>query len=335
MTPEEILQNAEKEKQEAVASASANAPMLSEADIDARFTKMLLDEERQERERQEKIVQRKQLAQAIGDLGQSLFNDVIKASGGAIVTPRDVQQRYDKLDDKNKQIYDTYRARVDLIRERQRQERQLREKRAQQAKDKADDRAWAAGQAAAKRAADADEAEKNRKHQERIAAIRTYNHNYNKVNEPDYVFDFGGGEIVSFDKAEGSSKYANVLSYLIENNLIPDAAIPDNVSKTGFTQQIIDGLVKMWCPRVMTDPKVKSDIYKIVTGNTKDFRDPLLRSIESNGGNRQQPAYNMSLIPPETDIRTYDWRGVAGIDNGVNNDKEDDEYIDWSKLFGK
>lgn len=257
----------------------------SSADFDAEFTRMLMEDEKKEREQQEKINQRKQLAQVLGDLGQSLFNDVIKASGGALVTPRDVQARYDKLDERGKQIYDNYRARMDAIRQKALKRMDSDRDKADSTAQKQNDREYnlwlwqqqrKAKEAEAEntRQAAAAEAEKSRKSQENLARIRTYNYNSNKG--PDYVIDFGDGERYTYKDYEGANVYGAICQYMLNNGIIPNEVLQDkdgNVIPIK-TQEQADLLVRMYFGNAMQDPKHKAAIYKIVTGKDKDFRDP-------------------------------------------------------------
>lgn len=116
MTPEELLEQERKAAGQALAEQTGTPQYATAADFDARLTRMLMEDERKEREKQEKRIQRQQMAQSLTDLG-AVFGDVIKASGGALVTPRDMQARYDQLDNKQKMVYDNYRARMDVLRQ--------------------------------------------------------------------------------------------------------------------------------------------------------------------------------------------------------------------------
>lgn len=116
MTQEELLEQERKAAGQALAEQTGTPQYATAADFDARLTRMLMEDERKEREKQEKRIQRQQMAQSLTDLG-AVFGDVIKASGGALVTPRDVQARYDQLDNKQKMVYDNYRARMDMLRQ--------------------------------------------------------------------------------------------------------------------------------------------------------------------------------------------------------------------------
>lgn len=112
---DELLQEQRKQAGEAASQATGTAEYKSAADFDARLTGMLMADEAKERERQEKRIERQKIAQSMTDLG-AVFGDVIKASGGALVTPRDVKAKYDTLDKNTQTVYDNYRTRMEALR---------------------------------------------------------------------------------------------------------------------------------------------------------------------------------------------------------------------------
>lgn len=112
---DELLQEQRKQAGEAASQATGTAEYKSAADFDARLTGMLMADEAKERERQEKRIERQKIAQSMTDLG-AVFGDVIKASGGALVTPRDVKTKYDTLDKNTQTVYDNYRTRMEALR---------------------------------------------------------------------------------------------------------------------------------------------------------------------------------------------------------------------------
>lgn len=122
-TPEEIQAEAEAQKkaaedaQAAQQKSAAEVPTIeSEADLDRRFVEMMERDAQADREREEKRVLRQQAALNLSGIG-GLIGDAIKASGGAVVNPRDLESHYARLDNRQKQLYDTYRARMDAIRQ--------------------------------------------------------------------------------------------------------------------------------------------------------------------------------------------------------------------------
>ena len=90
----------------------------SEADIDARITQMLIDEAKADKEEDEKRLHRQMAARSLSDMG-GVFSDMIKASQGAHVSPRDAENHYQRLDDNMRKAYDLYRTRMDLLRRQQ------------------------------------------------------------------------------------------------------------------------------------------------------------------------------------------------------------------------
>lgn len=116
MTTEELLGQERRQAGESLAREVKMPEFSSAADFDARITKMLADDERREREKQEKKIQRQQIAQGLVDTW-GIFGDVVKASEGALVTPRDIQKKYNDMDEKSQKIYDNYRARLDVLRQ--------------------------------------------------------------------------------------------------------------------------------------------------------------------------------------------------------------------------
>ena len=113
----------------------------SAADIDAYLMQQMERDAERDRAEQERRLNRQRIAQSMGDLGNILI-DTIKASGGALVTPRDVTARYNQMDERSQQIYNNYRARMDLKNKYLAERAQQMRAREQQLADKADDRAW-------------------------------------------------------------------------------------------------------------------------------------------------------------------------------------------------
>lgn len=224
MTPEEILEQQQRHAGAAAAEATGNPMYTSAADFDAQFTRMLADEEKQEREKQEKKVQRQQAAQAISDTYGVLFNDVIKASQGATVSPRDVQQRYDRLDDKSKQLYDAYRARMDLIRKQAQGNAKGYYDLAQRAKDKGDAEALRrelAGLQEEGRNARAAAANAARIRSAQLRANAQIKSRSTGSGEQEIVIPFAGQDY-PVQKKVYDGRMAQLYAYLDQNNLFPE-----------------------------------------------------------------------------------------------------------------
>lgn len=323
MTPEEILEQQQRHAGAAASEATGNPMYTSAADFDARFTRMLADEEKQEREKQEKKVQRQQAAQAISDTYGVLFNDVIKASQGATVSPRDVQQRYDRLDDKSKQLYDAYRARMDLIRKQAHGNAKGYYDLAQRAKDKGDAEALRAKEKKEDRDWQLEMWERQRKAREAEAAKdrqARYNYYYGKNNkENQYVIDFGNGERKDYknNTAEGRNAYAAIFRYLLNSGLIPEEALPhdkDGNPITVKTQDVADFYVREFLPIAMNNPIMKSAIYKIVYGVDKDFRTP--QEIAMDNYRKTHPQQSQE-IPLWVNQSQPEKTGIALIDGAA------------------
>lgn len=274
----------------------------SEADIDARLTQMLIDEAKADKEEDEKRLHRQMAARSLSDMG-GVFSDMIKASQGAHVSPRDAEKHYQRLDDNMRKAYDLYRTRMDLLRRQQADRDKARAAQAAaDARAKAQ-REFQADEAEKARKAREAEAERDRKARLRIASIT---HNYgggNRKPEDEYFIDFGNGETKDYKEntKEGRNVFAAICQYLLSNNLIPEDALMDkdgNILPVKNQAQA-DLLVRMYLPSAMEDPHVKSAIYKIVMGRDKDFRDPLTRSIEGQRQPQQgRPAWDMTTPPP-------------------------------------
>jgi len=264
----------------------------SAADIDARFMQMMERDAERDRAEQERRLRRQQFAQSMGDLGNVLI-DTIKMSGGALVTPRDVSARYQQMDAQSQKIYDTYRARMDLLRKYQLDKAAAERARQQALADKAADRAWNEQMQEKKQAF---EAEQNKKALEakkemndadnairvRVAGInaaadrywtdKTYEwREYAQENKGGFLLNFGGNVTVPLNSIDGASYYPAIYKILADNNIIPDEEQPrDNWGnlKTPPPKDIKTTVDKY----MMTAPsEIKQEVYKMVTGQDKDF----------------------------------------------------------------
>lgn len=223
MTPEELLEQQQREAGAAAAQATGNPLYQSAADFDARFTRMLADEERKEREEQEKKIQRQQAAQAVSDAYSGIFNDVIKAHQGALVTPREVQQRYDRLDDRQKQIYDNYRARMAAIRKQAQDRAAGNLGVAQRAKEKQDEmslRFKIAQEQEAGRAKRAEEANAARIKQAQIRANSSVRSRTTGSGEQEILIPFAGNDY-PIQRKVFDGRMGQLYAYLEQNNLFP------------------------------------------------------------------------------------------------------------------
>ncbi len=327
MTPEEILQQAEEQKrQTSSATQTGTKPeqpltpsFSSEADIDARLTEMLMADAKADKEREEKRLQRQAAARSLTDLGGA-FIDMIKASEGATVSPRSLEQHYNRLDDRQKQVYDAYRARVDLLR---RQKADRDRVRAAEARRAAEVEARLKTQ---KEIAAMQEEGRDRRAKERMNRMRIANY-YGAQRKPedDYFIDFGNGETKDYknNTKEGRNVYAAIYQYLHKQGIIPDLEDKDGNVVPVKDQKTADFLVRQYLDYAMQYPEIKSAIYKIVMGKDKDFRDPPTRSIDQYGQQHRQdrqtserPAWSLVSPPqegggvnlpvkPKTDVSTF------------------------------
>lgn len=263
--------------------SSWRQPIRDIADIDARFTRMLEDDAKADREREEKRINRQLAARSLSDLG-GVFTDMIKASEGALVSPRQVEQHYQRLDDRQKQLYDTYRARMDAIR----QGKLNRD--AQRAKDEGD-KAFQEEMFKRRLKAQGDEAEANRANARKLAYIR---HDYNGSNKPKYSLKFGDNAPIEYNEADGRRVYGQVLQYMMDKGYIPEDVLPKD--KNGNfrmpNNEQVRVLVNYYFPTI--ENYDLGELYKLVTGNTQDFRDPLTRNVMNagdNNGRGNTPAY--------------------------------------------
>ena len=238
---DDVLQQERREVGNAAATATGMPEYKSAADFDARFSEMLRADEEKERERKEKEIQRKQIAQSMSDLG-AVFGDVIKASGGALVTPRDVQAKYDALDKQTQSVYDNYRARMDAMRkglqdnaakdrDRALKTKENAEALAQQwklyAAKKADDNAKAAEERKWKEA----EAEKDRAARAQAAYIRATG----KKDADVYAeIQLPNGKVIQTTKANNTSRIRDIFLYMVDNGMI-------DVNNDAYYKQMVEG----------------------------------------------------------------------------------------------
>lgn len=271
--------------------SSWRQPIRDIADIDARFTRMLEDDAKADREREEKRINRQLAARSLSDLG-GVFTDMIKASEGALVSPRQVEQHYQRLDDRQKQLYDTYRARMDAIR------RGKLNRDAQRAKDEGD-KAFQEEMLKRRLKAAADEGDAKRKNALKAAYIRR---DYNGSNKPKYSLKFGDNAPIEYNEADGRRVYGQVLQYMMDKGYIPEDVLPKD--KNGDfrmpNNEQVRVLVNYYFPTIGNYDL--GELYKLVTGNTQDFRDPLTRNVMDTYPQGAQPSYR------EQNLRIGGWQ---------------------------
>ena len=197
----------------------------SEADIDRYFTEIQAKDMQAEKEREEARIRTEKSLRNLSDLA-GVFTDMMKASGGAVVGPREIEAHYNRLDERQKQVYDTYRTRMDLLRKQQadRAMRRAQEQRAAQqyaeglasreriAQTQANARVDAAKESAAARIEAARQAAQ--------ARIKTRSL---PSGEQEMIVPFAGQEY-AIKKNAYDGRMAQLYAYLDENNLFPEAS---------------------------------------------------------------------------------------------------------------
>lgn len=223
---------------EAAAAATGIPEYKSAADFDARFTQMLAAEEEAERKKQEQKIERQKVAQSMSDLG-AVFGDVIKASGGAVVTPREVKAQYDAMDKNAQTVYDNYRTRMDVLRKGIKDRADADKDAAMKAKENANNwynqyRLYEKKEEEAKRKSDLEYARKvellNQRFAQQKSLLGVKSETSNK-NKPAYVFEFKNKNRYRYDKATAMSVITTLFDRMIDFGLInlqdPEIITPD------------------------------------------------------------------------------------------------------------
>lgn len=120
---------------------------------------------------QQRELQRQQARLGLADLAAGI-GDMIKASGGAIVTPRDYQAMYNSLTEQQKTNYNNYLARMQALKEQEKAKQKEAADRAYQERLLAEQRAYQEEQARKAQEFQASESKKNREHQESMLSDR-------------------------------------------------------------------------------------------------------------------------------------------------------------------
>lgn len=139
------------------------------------YEEILADRQRAQDElryaNEQKALQRQQARLGLADLAAGI-GDMIKASGGAIVTPRDYRAMYDSLTEQQKTNYNNYLARMDALKAEQKAKQKEAADRAYQERLLAEQRAYQEEQARKAQEFQASESKKNREHQESMLSDR-------------------------------------------------------------------------------------------------------------------------------------------------------------------
>lgn len=227
---DELLQQQRIQAGETASKATGTPEYKSAADFDARLTGMLMEDEAKERQRQEQKIERQKIAQSMTDLG-AVFGDVIKASGGALVTPRDVKAKYDALDKNTQTVYDNYRTRMEAMRKGLQDRTKGDMNAAEKAKDKAaaeklqrDLLAQKQAEAAETRRWRTEENRRNREQRIQTAQIR-YNERVSRAAEKtDYQFtlnnDKGEPNTITLTKAQAKMFIPDAFRWMVQMGYI-------------------------------------------------------------------------------------------------------------------
>jgi hypothetical protein len=191
---------------------------------------------------QQKALQRQQARLGLADLAAGI-GDMIKASNGAIVTPRDYQAMYNSLTEQQKTNYNNYLARMQALKEQEKAKQKEAADRAYQERLLKEQRAYQEGLQQKQWEHDADVLEQ--KHQNKLGEIRERakhklaeigERNKNQINKfnnaGSVVFD---GVDYTFDKAHNNNAISAILpivrKYFTEENGYLDmlAGIEDSI----------------------------------------------------------------------------------------------------------
>lgn len=175
---------------------------------------------RQERAREElrhineqRAIQRQQSRLGLAELAAGI-GDMIKASGGAIVTPRDYKAMYDSLTAQQRANYDNYLARMQALKEQEKAKQKEAADRAYQEKMLATQHERDMEKLLQTQGFQAREAEKNRKHQSEEAESeriwRSGESYKQRSHEMDMLMKKLEAEAVDLEKKLGSEAAKNV-----------------------------------------------------------------------------------------------------------------------------
>ena len=308
--------------------------MTSEAKIDARFTQMLMDEAKKEREQEEQRLQRRQFAQSMGELGHVIV-DAIKAGGGAAVSPRDLASRYDAMDAQRQNIVKTYQARMDLLRKKQEDAAKERRGNALRAAERADELALRKQEREEDKKWKEDQAKADRDSLEKRTRI-SYSSHHTSDRTPKYALtiDFGDdvGEVSVGDDKSGYI-YGAMYRHFRDNGIIPEDVLKDEYGTiTQPDAKMMKALVNEYLYGAMQDPVHKAAIYKIITGKTRDFapKNSASSNTKRNYTDFTQIDRNIGSMFSQYNNRPY---GAEPIDAGGDNKPQAENKNFWDTQF--
>lgn len=304
--PQETVQTPPAE-QDGGARQPATPTFESEADIDAYISRMMEADAKADRERDEQRLQRQMAARSLSDMG-GVITDMIKASQGARVDPRQVEKHYQQLDDNARKVYDAYRTRMDLARKIAADGAKGDLRRRQGLADKAEDRAFQLDLWNRQRKAREADAEADRKARLRIANIT---HGYGGGNWKDdktYAIDFRGdvGNL-EWKERDGAPIYGRILKYLIDNKYIQakDVYRKDKNGATIFpTNKEIRSIVDYHLRYLLEDEAERARIYLIATGDNRLWNEYIAKQpptplLSNYGAGQTTPSWQWVQIPGE------------------------------------
>ena len=184
---------------------------------------------------QQRALERQRARTGLADLAAGV-GDMIKASNGAIVTPRDYQAMYDTLTAQQKVNYNNYLARMQAMKEAEKAKAKEAADRAYQERLLTEQRAYQEEQARKAQEFQAAESEKNRKHQEAMLSDKLENQRAIQQMKNDAAI---GRLFMNLQSKEAmqSAKYGDSIPY-------GGSIIPISMNKSDALYQGIYGLIE-------------------------------------------------------------------------------------------
>lgn len=287
-----------------------SSPQKTKEEAQGWWNSYLAKQLEQEKERELKRLEGKRFGKSLGDLA-NVIGDMIQASNGAVVLPRDVQKKYDNLSAQQKQIIDNYWAKMDGLRREQeakdaaaaqaerdaekeaarlKQQREIAEKQEQGRNDRA-----AADLEYKKWKTEQDNAAKIKIAQEKAIAIAN-----KKTTDKDTIITYSGVEYTIPNNAY-FDRITRLYAYLNKNKLFPiESNVDENLNdifamiygsnnKSNSPENSkarVETAVLTALPTI-TDNKDVQEIIKILKGTVNT-------PISSNGGTNNSSGGNQS-----------------------------------------
>lgn len=282
----------------------------------------------EDRLREEKNTRAQRLGTILSDLGASI-GDIIQASGGAAVLPRDVQKNYDALNEREKDIYNTYWARMDAIRKEQESKDEKDRERALDAAKMKLEASLNDNRLLYKIQKDEEEAKRNRAHnaqmnREKNEAYRQQQQDRIREQNGWANFDFGDGDIVTFsNNVDAAAKYRAVFTQMLELGIIPEEELPDdNKRGLNFNDRQIADYVNRHINQAMNNAVAKTKLRQILVGDGKRYDYP----IDTTTTRTEYTGLNVVLNDP------WGWKQKTGI---TDTNTSQTSTTNWSNQFKK